>query len=266
MQADQICKDLKVVLVDTHSAARPVYIFTLLVGHVLKYDYELSENRAANAIKDVCYQATSEAYEDIWLHLMSSFLSLNKEIEVAFDNYVDFIAAQAKILVRSRSWMSERDRSTTLGKLGKIRMYRFYGAHMTEQAVECHSGKLMKVDAFVSNMVALRARDVKHCLFVATTNSSDYNDRRILTGSDLVVDPESLKVHVPASFAIAPLYYRHVKGDRFINIAVVVMHLAAMSCPSWTVSPSTRRRRRRRLQGWQRSTTKRPAAQALGGA
>lgn len=226
VQPDAICKDLNAVLVNTRSVARPVYILSLVVGHILKYDYELSKNRAAEAINNVCYMATAEAHEDIWLHLMSSFLYINKEIEVAFDAYINFIAASMKIAVRSRSWMSERDRSATLGKLSRIHTSRFYGADMTEQAVECYSSKQIKVDGFVSNMVALRTRDVKKCLFVPGINISGYNDRRILMGRGIFTDPVSLRVYVPASFAVAPLYYRRVNGDKFVNIAVVVMHMA----------------------------------------
>ncbi|KAK8786145.1 hypothetical protein V5799_007493 [Amblyomma americanum] len=225
-QSGEICEDLQAVLVDTHSAARPIYILTLLAGHVLKYDYELSENRAADAIKNVCYLATTEAYEDIWLYLMSSFLSINKAIEEAFDTYMDFIVARMNILVRRRSWMSDHDRKATVEKLSRVRMSRFYGADMTEQAIQCHSSKPVEINGFVSSMVALRARDVKNCLFLAAINSSSYNDRKILLGSEMVADPESLKVYVPASFAVPPLYYRHVKDDQFINIAVVVVHLA----------------------------------------
>ncbi|XP_037580597.2 uncharacterized protein LOC119463850 [Dermacentor silvarum] len=224
--ADAICKDLNSVLIRTTSAARPLYVLALLAVPVFTYDYELSEDRSDVAVKGACYRATGAAYEDVWLQLMSSFLSVSKRVEEVVDEYMRFIKSRMSDHIRARSWMSERDRSVSLGKLQQARMLRFRSAALTERAVRCYAGKYSKSANFTSNLVVLRGRDVEKCLFYPEFSGSDSRVTKILAGTDLVADPETLTVYVPVSFAIPPMYYRRVQDDKFVNMATLGVQLA----------------------------------------
>nr|XP_054934113.1 uncharacterized protein LOC126543656 [Dermacentor andersoni] len=223
---DAICEDLNGVLVRTTSAARPLYVLALLSVPVITYDYELSEDRSPFAVKGVCYRATGAALEDVWLQLMSSFLSVSKAVEEGVDAYMNFIKSRMSEHIRARSWMSEHDRSVALGKLEKARMLRFRTAMLTERAVQCYAEKFSKSANFTSNLVSLRSRDVEKCLFYPEFSGSDSRVTKILAGTDLVAEPETLTVYVPVSFAIPPMYYRRVEDDKFVNLATMGVQLA----------------------------------------
>ncbi|XP_070383109.1 uncharacterized protein [Dermacentor albipictus] len=222
---DAICEDLNRVLVRTTSAARPLYVLALLSVPVITYDYELSEDRSPFAVKGACYRATGAAFEDVWLQLMSSFLSVSKAVEEGVDAYMGFIKSRMSEHIRARSWMSERDRTVALGKVEKARMSRFRTAVLTERAVRCYAEKFSKSASFTSNLVSLRSRDVEQCLFYPEFSGSDSRVTKILAGTDLVAERETLTVYVPVSFAIAPMYYRRVVDDKFVNMAMLGVQL-----------------------------------------
>ncbi|XP_037580664.1 neprilysin-1 [Dermacentor silvarum] len=221
-----ICKELNDVLVKTKSAARALYIIALVSRSVLELDYMLSENRDALAVRNVCYQMMQPAFEDTWLHLISSLLSITKWIEEIVDAYMTTIAEQIKIRVANWAWMAEEDRRATLKKLAKIHLVRFYGASMTKQAVQCSSGRKVTSAGFVSNVVNLYVRDIKKCLFLAVDRSDDLGLEKMLLGTDLIVNRAKVAVVLPPMFAVPPMFYRHVKDDKFINIAVLGIQLA----------------------------------------
>ncbi|XP_037524587.2 uncharacterized protein LOC119401725 [Rhipicephalus sanguineus] len=224
--ADTICEDLNAVLVRTNSSARPLYVLALLAVPVVTYDYELSGDRDPVLVKGVCYHATGVAFEDVWLQLLSSFLDVSNRIEKAVDAYMDLVKLRMNDHLRDRSWMSERDRSAALGRLSKVRLSRFRGAGLTVRAVMCNSDKYSMTANFTTNLVALRSRDIQKCLFYPEFSGNDAHVIKILAGTDLIVDPETLTVYVPVSFTIPPMYHRQVDSDKFVNMALMGVQLA----------------------------------------
>ncbi|KAH8030991.1 hypothetical protein HPB51_012459 [Rhipicephalus microplus] len=223
---DIICEDLNAVLVRTTTLARPLYILALLAVPVLTYDYELSGERDWVAVKGACYRATGVAFEDVWLQLLSSFLAVSNSVEKAVDAFMDLIKLRMRDHLRDRNWMSEQDRSATLGRLAKVRLTRFRGAGLTVRAVMCYSDKFSVTANFTSNMVALRSRDVQKCLFYPEFSGSDARVVQILAGTDVVADPGTLTVYLPVSFTIPPMYHRRVDSDKFVNTALMGVQLA----------------------------------------
>lgn len=223
---DIICEDLNAVLVRTTTLARPLYVLALLAVPVLTYDYELSGERDWVAVKGACYRATGVAFEDVWLQLLSSFLAVSNSVEKAVDAYMDLIKLRVRDHLRDRNWMSEQDRSATLGRLAKVRLTRFRGAGLTVRAVMCYSDKFSVTANFTSNMVALRSRDVQKCLFYPEFSGSDARVVQILAGTDVVADPGTLTVYLPVSFTIPPMYHRRVDNDKFVNTALMGVQLA----------------------------------------
>ncbi|XP_065310553.1 neprilysin-1-like isoform X2 [Dermacentor albipictus] len=220
-----ICGELSDVLVNTKSAARALYIMALVSRSVLQQDYMLSDNRDAYAVRNACYQMMRLAFEDTWLHLLSSLLSINKGIEEIVDVYVTTIAEEIKSRVANWTWMADEDRRAALEKLARIRLVRFYGASMTKQAVQCSSGRKVTSAGFVSNVVNLYVRDLKNCLFLSVDRSDDLGLEELLLGTNLMVHSAKFAVVVPPMFAVPPMFYRHVEDDKFINVAVLGIQL-----------------------------------------
>ncbi|KAK8774252.1 hypothetical protein V5799_011210 [Amblyomma americanum] len=218
--AGSVCDDLNAVLVDTKTAARPLYILAQVSAHVLTYDYELSENREASAVRDVCFRATASAFEGVWPHFLSGFLFINSWIEEVVNAYMSYIKMGIKSQVGNWTWMAEGDRSATLEKLGNIQFTRFYGHGMSKEAIQCTSGRQVSDTSFVSNMVRLKYRDVSNCTSLSVSRNEALI-RQILLGNELTVDPSRLMVTLPPMYVVPPMYYRQVEDDKFINIAVL---------------------------------------------
>ncbi|KAL1429388.1 hypothetical protein MTO96_002438 [Rhipicephalus appendiculatus] len=204
--ADAICEDLNTVLRSHHQFRPDLCTFwRSWTAPVVHYDYKLSGERDPVAVKHACYRTTGYAFEDVWLQLLSSFLAVSNRVEKAVDDYMNLVKLRMSEHLRDRSWMSEQDRSATLGKLAKVRIV---------------------TANFTSNLVALRSRDVQKCLFYPEFSGSDARVVKVLAGTNLVTDPETLTVYLPVSFTIPPMYHRRVDSDKFVNMALLGVQLA----------------------------------------
>ncbi|KAL1425619.1 hypothetical protein MTO96_019044 [Rhipicephalus appendiculatus] len=221
---ESICKELNEVLVNTKSVARALYMLALVSRSVLHVDYTRSEDRDAYPVRHKCYLDMQFAFEDTWLHLLGGLLNITKGILEVVDAYMAITGEQLKSRVAAWTWMAEEDRQAAMKQLTKIHLVRFYGASMTKQAVQCSSGKKLTSTDFVLNVVNLYVRDIKNCLLPSVDRREDLGLKQFWLGTDLVAYRSD--VVVPPMFAVPPLYYRHVEDDKFINIVVLVTHLA----------------------------------------
>ncbi|KAH6923985.1 hypothetical protein HPB50_010121 [Hyalomma asiaticum] len=226
---DAVCDDLKVVLVHTASAARPLYLMALLVAHVVRYDYRLSgPRRTARSLKESCYEETSGVFGSTWPPLLTRLLSVSQKTRTTIDGYFAYALKDSREKVLSRKWMTRADALTTAKMLVNVSMLRFPDGSHSEPCAWNSDGNgslVLTPSDFVRNKVALQHRGYAGWSNCERISSGRARLLHLLRGTAMVFERTTKTLVVPHAYALPPLYYPQLR-EEYINLAVLVVLMA----------------------------------------
>ncbi|KAK8774253.1 hypothetical protein V5799_011212 [Amblyomma americanum] len=226
-QFGAICKDLTLVLVETTSAARPLYLMALLLAHVVRYDHKLSEPEGG--LRALCLKETSTVFGSAWLPLLTRLLSVSEESQWEIDGYFGSMHKGAKEQVLAREWMTREDRMVLANKLDTVGMALFppgtsLGDHW-ELCFQRNASLVLTATDFVRNKVFLQTRNDDGVSCENTLDADWTRHQDLLQGTSLVVDSASTTLIVPHAFGVPPLFYPGLE-EKYINLAVLGIAMA----------------------------------------
>ncbi|KAK8786144.1 hypothetical protein V5799_007492 [Amblyomma americanum] len=159
------CQDLNRALRNPNSRIRTLYALALIAAEVLRFDYQLSAEDVPDVTKlaAMCYEATRFAFEDIWVQVMSSFLSMTKDSETSISDYFQYIIHG---ISKYTSWMDEVDRTTVEKMLSSFKLLSFSTGVLSDEQLRCSRYDRetdVSSDDFVLNRVRVYNRIVGQC-------------------------------------------------------------------------------------------------------
>ncbi|XP_065310546.1 uncharacterized protein [Dermacentor albipictus] len=228
---DAVCHDLDVVLVQTTSAARPLYLLVLIMAHVVRYDYRLSgPKRTADLLRESCYEETSGVFGSAWPPLLTRLLSVSQSSQKAIDAYFRTMLKGSIKQVFSREWMTRVDALAATKMLENVSMLRFPAGTPSELCGwdrENNASSILTPTDFIRKKVALQNRDNGGGTNCDRAPGSDRRARllHLLDGTAMTIERATRTLVVPHAFGLPPLYYPQLQ-EEYASLAVVGVQMA----------------------------------------
>ncbi|KAK8758199.1 hypothetical protein V5799_004159 [Amblyomma americanum] len=216
----KVCADLVVAFVNATPVARPVYLVTLLVAHVLSYDFKLMPSRSKDKVRDICFSSGITVFKGAWLQAMSIMLSIKRPVIVKLKSYIDFETRLLPIIT-SRTWMEPEDMVASEHKISNFTVVLFPSSVMTIQQLECSrfgEGHLLLTNSFIENYVDIYKLETHPSCFRSPSGTIAMKHDKDLIGTNISVNQIAKTMVLPQFLGTEPIYYTSVVED-FINIA-----------------------------------------------
>ncbi|KAK8786146.1 hypothetical protein V5799_007494 [Amblyomma americanum] len=213
------CQDLNRALRNPNSRIRTLYALALIAAEVLRFDYQLSAEDVPDVTKlaAMCYEATRFAFEDIWVQVISAFLSMTKNSETSIRDYFQYIINGISMYTK---WMDEVDRAAVEKMLSSFKLLSFSTGVLSDEQLRCSRyDRQTDVSSkdYVLNRVRVYDRVVGRCFGIKS--SFPASNLKDLLGTGLLVDAVSKLVVIPHMFGTPPIYYENL-AEQYINFAL----------------------------------------------
>ncbi|XP_077492401.1 uncharacterized protein LOC144103603 [Amblyomma americanum] len=213
------CQDLNRALRNPNSRIRTLYALALIAAEVLRFDYQLSAEDVPDVTKlaAMCYEATRFAFEDIWVQVISAFLSMTKNSETSIRDYFQYIINGISMYTK---WMDEVDRAAVEKMLNSFKLLSFSTGVLSDEQLRCSrydSQTDVSSKDYVLNRVRVYDRVVGRCFGIKS--SFPASNLKDLLGTGLLVDAVSKLVVIPHMFGTPPIYYEKLE-EQYINFAL----------------------------------------------
>lgn len=213
------CEDLNTALRNSDSGVRPLYALVLIAAEVVRFDYQLTGEAVLDErrLESLCYEATRLAFENIWVQLLSAFLSMTDDSEASIRTYFQYIING---ISKYTTWMDEGDRTTVEKALSSFKLLSFSTKELSDEQLRCSrydSETDISSEDFVQNRVRVYHRFVGRCF--GTKNPLPASVLNELQGTAFKVDAVSKFVVIPHMFGVPPVYYEKLV-EQYINFAL----------------------------------------------